>query len=422
MITERELRTWGETDIPERRDAWETLLLEIDSRISLTRSQYDGLNSRYESIGAILQEPQDPELGELLVFAQGSVRTRTVTRPPGRDDVDVDAIAYAIGGTHLPPVELLDRLFAELDARARTGGSVKPGKRCVTVNYDDEQLPCHLDITPAENQPGNPNDDGSGRLRVPDQPTAGWSASNPKDFADWFEERADLALTLSIPEGYRVLLEKRAEAEPLPSHEEITAPNGLRVTVRLMKRHRDVFVERTGRKKSKTISVILTTLAAKAYERVARRHRGQVLSPLQILIEVVAEMPNCFDSPTAAERYRLLNPKDPNENFAEKWNRDPELPRTFSAWHANLLEVLRYGLIDFPSRERFRAELMEAFGTSAGRTCDEYFAEIGNGVYPGLAPAAARRARVAGKSAALVGLGRTEPTRASEPEPLDRLG
>ena len=423
MISEKELRQWGEDESQERRDAWETLLLEIDERISLTPPQYEGLKSRYESVSAILEDPTDSQLGDMLVFPQGSFRTRTVTRPPGDDDVDIDAIAYVVGGTHLAPLDLLDRLFTELHARARTGGEVVPSKRCVTVQYKDEQLPCHLDVTPAERKPGNPNDDGSGRLRVPDRPTAAWSPSNPKDFADWFEDIASLEMNVLIPEAYRqLIIAKRGDTEPLPSHEEITAPNGLRIGVRLMKRHRDVYVERTGRTKSKPISVLITTLAAKAYERVALRNRGQFLSPLQILEQVAAEMPNCFDAPLSGEQYRLLNPEDPDENFAEKWNNDPALPRTFFAWHKDLVQTLRYGLIEFPSKARFRAELTESFGTSAGSACDDYFSQIKNGVYPGLSAAAAQSARVAGQSAALIGLGNTEPTRAAQPKPLDRLG
>ena len=131
----------------------------------------------------------------------------------------------------------------------------------------------------------------------------------------------------------------------------------------------------------------------------------------------------CFDDSMPDEKYRLLNPCDPDENFAEKWNDNELLVRTFYDWHASLEQTLRYGLMNFPSRERFRGELAKAFGTSAGRACDEYFAEIRTGgEYPGLSEAAARQAQIAGHSAALIGLGRTEPMRAAEPDPLDRLG
>jgi len=423
MLTPKELRDWGEDASVQRRDAWETLLLELDARVSLTQTQYDGLNARYESIGSILEDPVDPELGEIIVIPQGSFATRTVTKPPECDDVDVDAVAYIKGGTALTPMTLHQHLFDELDARARTGGEVKPYNRCVRIQYNDASLPCHLDVTPAERRPGNTNDDGSGLLRVPDRKLSNWSPSNPVDVAAWFNAIAEAELTLRLPESYRNwVIAKRGETQPLPSHEEITAPNGLRVAVRLMKRHRDVYAERTGRQKSKPISVIITTLAAKAYAKVATRYAGRPLSPLDLIEAVVREMPNGFDSPSAAERYRLLNPRDGGENFAEKWNEDPARPATFYDWHEALQQTLRYGYLNFPSKERFRRELADAFGTSAGRACDDYFASIGDGTYPGLSPAAANAARVAGTSAALIGLGRQEPTRAAEPEPLDRLG
>jgi hypothetical protein len=422
MITDKDVEDWGRTQTSERRDAWESLLLEIDSRITLTATQYAGLASRYDAIGDILETPHDLTLGDLLVFPQGSFRTRTITRPPGRDDVDVDAIAYVKGGTDLHPMELLERLFKELDARVRTGGTVKLANRCVTIQYEDKQLPCHMDITPAERILGNLNDDGTGRLRVPDRPTQGWSPSNPKDYANWFERIAGLDVSVSIPEGYRELISTRAETESLPTHEEVTAPDILRTGVRLFKRHRDVYVARTGQEDAKPISVIITTLAARAFERIATRRRGQTMSPFEIWSEIVAEMPDCFDQNRPGEQYRLENPCDTSENFAEKWNRDSNLPRAFFAWQNQLERTLRYGYINFPSLERFRNELIEVFGTSAGTACDEYFTRVHIGAYPGLSDAAASKARIAGRSAALIGLGRSEPTSASKPKPLDRLG
>lgn len=423
MLTPKELRDWGEDASPQRRDAWETLLLELDSRISLTRSQYEGLRTRYESIGRILDNPSDPELGEMIVIPQGSFATRTVIKPPERDDVDVDAIAYVKGGTDLTPMELHQHLFDELDVRARTGGQVEPYNRCVRIQYSDEKLPCHLDVTPAERRPSNTNDDGSGLLRVPDRELSDWSDSNPVDFAAWFNDIADAELNIRLSKNYQNwIIDKRAKTQPLPAHEEIIAPNALRVAVRLMKRHRDVYAERTKRQKSKPISIILTTLTAKAYSKIASLSAGQALRPLELLEALVRELPNGFDTPSTTEQHRLLNPRDASENFAEKWNKDKSRPYAFEKWHESLQQTLRYGYLNFPSKERFRRELTETFGTSAGLACDEYLASIGKGTYPGLSPAAANSASISGRSSALIGLGRQEPTRAAEPESLNRLG
>lgn len=422
MITENERRKWGETNTHERLNAWEELLLDIDERISLTATEYKTLSAHYDAVSAILEDPDDPELGDLLVFPQGSFSTRTVTRPPGRDDVDIDAIAYGIGGTGLSPVDLLDRLYGELAERVRTGGSVEPSKRCVVIKYANEQVPCHLDVTPAVARRGNHSDDGSGLLVVPDRPTSSWSPSNPKDYAEWFEDIASLELNVSVPPAYRQRLLEKAATEPLPSHEEIKAPNGLRVAVRLMKRHRDLYVERTKRSKTKPISIVITTLAGLAYERVAQRSLHRSLSPMQVIAEVVDEMANFITTPSTGGEYRVENPSDPSENFAEKWNDNELLARTFFDWRRELTVVLRYGFIDFPSRNRFRTELVAAFGDAAGPASDEHHSSASSGAIAGLSGAATTRVRRANATAAAVGLSRTEPTAPARPKPLKRLG
>jgi hypothetical protein len=422
VITENERRHWGESETDQRRDAWEELLLDIDERISLTATEYNTLSAHYDAVGTILEDPNDPALGDLLVFPQGSFSTRTVTRPPGRDDVDIDAIAYGINGTDLAPVELLDRLYGELAERVRTGGSVKTSKRCVVIQYANEQVPCHLDVTPAVARRGNSKDDGGGLLVVPDRPTASWSPSNPRDYAEWFEGIASLELNVTVPAFYRQrLLEKRA-TEPLPSHEEIKAPNGLRVAVRLMKRHRDLYVERTNRTKFKPISIVISTLAALAYERVAKRSLRLSLSPIQVITEVVDEMASFIDTPATIGEYRVENPRDPSENFAEKWNENELLARTFFDWRRDLAVALRYGYINFPSRDRFRTELVEKFGVTAGPACDEHLSRNAGGTFAGLSSAASTRASQANASAAALGLGRSEPTAPAKPKPLKRLG
>lgn len=422
MITDQELRKWGVSDFPQKWDAWESLLLEIDASISLTTTQYEGLKQRYEAVSAILEEPANKQLGELLIFPQGSFRTRTVVRPPESDDVDIDAIAYVYGGTPLHPIELLDHLYGELKSRVRTGGSVSLSNRCVTIQYEDQSLPCHMDVTPAERQPGNQYDDGQGKLRVPDQRTRSWSPSNPKDFADWFDQITQVELPVLRTLEYRKLTEDRGDTEPLPSHEDITIPNLLRVIVRLMKRNRDMFVERMGRKGSKPISILITTLAAKAYLRVALRANGKPLSLLQILIQVAEEMPQCFDNPQPGELYRLENPKDESENFVEKWGEDPTLRQTFHLWLDHFKETLRYGMMNFPTQERFRDELIEVFGKSAGKACNDCFEKNNHGVYPGLSVLAEEKARAAKRSAGVFGLASTEPSVAARPKPLNRLG
>src|SRR5688572_31019351 len=80
---------WSNLAINESRErhlAWDRLLLEIARSISLPESLYRRLERHYDAIAEILTDPTDPELSDLLVCPQGSVRTRTLVRPlPGRD-------------------------------------------------------------------------------------------------------------------------------------------------------------------------------------------------------------------------------------------------------------------------------------------------------------------------------------------------
>ena len=422
MISERERRQWGFDDSEVRRDAWATLLLEIDSRISLQKTQYDGLKGRYETVGDVLDTAKDPELDDLILIPQGSFSTLTVTRPPGRKEVDVDAIAYLKRGTTLQPVELLDHFLEELDDRVRTGGSVKTSNRCITIRYADKSLPCHMDVTPALARKGNPNRDGSGRLVVPDCREESWSPSNPVDYAGWFNELAERELTFMLPRNYVVLLEKRAEVQPLPSFQEVSAPNLLRVITRLCKRNRDIYVTRTGREKTQPISILITTLIGKSFNLFWQRTRARNLSVYDVLEAVILDIPNQFDPARANEQYWLENPKDSTENFAEKWNRDPHYQETFLGWHKQLCFAFELGFEHCPTRDRFRSELIKSYGQSGGLACDDFFEAVRSQAHPGLSKSAANVARISGQSAIVLGLNDREPTRAADPKPIDRLG
>lgn len=422
MISDKERRDWGTDDTPRRRDAWASLLLATDEAISPTPTQYEGLAARYESLCEILDVPHNPVFKSLLLFAQGSFSTRTVTRPPGREELDVDAIAYLKDGTALAPTDLLEQLFVELNNRSRTGGTVKLSKRCVTIKYADKSLPCHLDVTPAVARTSNGHRDGHGRLLVPDHSIEDWSPSNPKDFAQWFNTLAEIDISVQIPAGFRALLEKRAEAEPLPSYEEISSTDILRVTTRLAKRHRDLFVARTGKHDTKPISVLLTTLIGKAYEQLCRQTHGQSLTAYNAIEGIVELMPKQFDAPRQGQRHWLENPCDADENFAEKWNRDAAYKTTFDIWYNQFQQALQLGFVNCRREDRFRKELVSAFGHASGIACDDFFEHVRDQAHPGLSADAANRARLAGRSAGLMGLGSKEPAQAAKPESVGRLG
>ena len=96
-----------------------------------------------------------------------------------------------------------------------------------------------------------------------------------------------------------------------------------------MQRHRDLHF--TGRPGA-PISVLLTTLAARAYAHVVVTNTYD--SEFDLLLDVLEYMPVFIDCVEIAGgvRYSVPNPTTQGENFAEKWNTDPTLAQAFYSW------------------------------------------------------------------------------------------
>jgi hypothetical protein len=96
-----------------------------------------------------------------------------------------------------------------------------------------------------------------------------------------------------------------------------------------MKRHRDlIFVGDAA--EDRPISVILTTLAAKAYEGESSLDSA--------LAGVTDRLLQQFDD---AERRTVLNPVIPKENFADKWATRPQRREAFFSWYARFQADVR---------------------------------------------------------------------------------
>lgn len=406
----------------DRTSAWDLLLLEIADAVSLPASEYERIEGHYKAISEILEDPNDPNLADAVIFPQGSFLTRTVIRAPANGEIDVDAIMF-LKRTALGPQKLLEALHAELEARARTQGEVERRNRCVTVHYADQNYPSHMDVTPAVPTNGNVAKDGQGPLEVPDYNADDWHPTNPKDFADWFN--AICARALRLARTYDAVAVAKAATEALPSHADINAFNPLRAAVKLLKRHRDQFKSRQREGAPVPISVIITTLVAKAYDELAKS-QTHAMTALEVVQELVRRMPSQFDQiggPGA--QWVLSNPRRPSENFAEKWNRHPEYALLFAQWHAELTEALALGQQAFIEPRDFEAAINKAFGPQAERRTRSYLNEAAarGQVLPGLAPGASERLAKAGSvESLLTGLAQSNPEGPARPKPTGRLG
>ncbi len=106
--------------------------------------------------------------------------------------------------------------------------------------------------------------------------------------------------------------------EDVPEYE-VKTP--LQRVVQILKRHRDIYFQT--KPGLRPVSIIITTLAARAYRNQADLYDA--------LTSVVEEMPNFIERRENGQWW-VPNPVNPEENFADKWNEYPDRRTAFFGW------------------------------------------------------------------------------------------
>lgn len=303
-------------------------LEQICQALELTPSQHEEAQNRYEAVGAWLGQSDNGLLARLTIYPHGSVALGTTVKPHGHLEHDVDLVSRATRvAPDIAPSALKKAIGDRLKEHGYYATIVEEKRRCWRLNYAGE---FHLDITPSI---FNPNCRNGGEL-VPDKELRRWKPTNPQGYRDWFDRLAQLRPRILFEKG---MAEDRAyadQADVAPYPAQTPMKGVLRRTVQLSKRHRDMHFEH-GPTEVAPISIIITTLIARAYEICAGRVYG---SELQLIRELIRLMPGLIAGPatTGDSAWTIWNPTTRGENFAEKWNRNAALPTAFFAWHAKL--------------------------------------------------------------------------------------
>ena len=270
--------------------------------LELSTSQFAQAKQRYEGVGACLSGSDDPVLRAITIYLQGSTALRTTVKPIGVNEHDVDLVAHVPDlDIEISPAALKKAIGDCLRANRNYAPLLEEMPRWWRLSYANE---FHMDITPS--------------IPIP--------ASNPKGYKRLFEERAKLVPVIRIRK--RVALDSaRANVEPYP---EAGGFKGiLRRTVQIAKRHRDImFVDEPD---VAPLSVIITTLASRAYEWCVSNREYD--NELELLFDVARHMPDTIEISHVEGRVQrfIWNETSAGENFAEKWNRRPERAEAFYA-------------------------------------------------------------------------------------------
>jgi hypothetical protein len=352
----------------------EEYLEALAAELAISDERYEQALRSYGSVGDWLHRSESSVLVyDPQVYVQGSFRLGTAIRPLNDvEEYDVDSVCVLRAATtrHFTQAQLKDRVGAEIKAYRLARSMVKPvreGRRCWILDYA-EGAQFHMDIVPAV-----PNALGHRALLAAHGFSSRWSEtaiaitdreshfyrelsdnwhrSNPKGYADWFRERMGPA----FERGRRILADKiRASVEQIPEYR-VRTP--LQSAIMILKRHRDgMFADRGD---ERPISIILTTLAAHAYngEETVSGALASILGRMAEFIE------------NDGQRLVIRNPTDPLENFADKWPAHPERQQAFFEWLASA----RLDFDDLAAQldKRRIVEIMRPrLGTAASRAAD----------------------------------------------------
>jgi hypothetical protein len=303
-----------------------SILDKLGANLDITDTQYKLAKERYSSIGKWLSEGEyclvDKKLclqnGE--IYPQGSLKIQTAVKPLGEDEFDVDLVFFTpnISTDDIKPTELNRLIGNRLREHKTYKTMLKPLKRGWRITYAKE---FHLDITPSIN---NHIEVHSNSELVPDIEVQDWKPSNPKDYADWFNEIVEkVPLFRSSFELDSILATEAHTVVELPNNN-FDKPL-LKRYIQILKRHRDVMFQD---KENKPISIIITTLATKAYKYCIEYN--QYDNEFDLLTDVVKYMP-CFIHFNEGQ-HEILNPKALSENFAERWNEVANKKLAFDSW------------------------------------------------------------------------------------------
>jgi len=327
------------------------LIEEVIESLDISKSDYDRAVESYKAVGSYLES----RLGSNVnIYPQGSFMYGTVTRPyyKGKDaEYDIDLVCKY---EPLPDSAVACKTICgnALKSSKRYLGMLKrkEGRRCWTLEYSEiDDVDFHIDILPSKHAPreciqelvekGVPIKYAKFALKITTKKDDGsyrWDDSNPKGYKAWLDDVTSLYIR-----DERMICKDSVES--VPNHTE--RKTQVHRVIQILKRHRDVRFDHAEMSDIKPISMIITTLVTK----VAERNPNKSISVFDLLQMVISSFEtvktlcesymryDAFEESFIKRRnngeWEIINPVDPNENFADKWHENgSERAKAFFIW------------------------------------------------------------------------------------------
>ena len=374
------------------------LISLLGKELDVPDSKYKEAEEHYDAVGRWLNRPES-KIAKYFsdIYVQGSFLLGTAIAPISDEgEYDLDSVCNLMLKTSSCTQQQLKELVGyEVKAYAKAQNMVNPvkdGRRCWTLDYSDSSR-FHMDILPAIpnkegfrlllEKRGSSSEYTDDAISITDTErdsysiiSDDWLISNPKGYAQWFREKMQPVSLVQFSES-RDLMEKYASVESVPVHE-LRTP--LQRVIQVLKRHRDI---KFGDDDDKPISIIITTLASRAY-----RNQADLLEALR---GIVTDMPQYIENRDGVKW--VPNPVNQTENFADRWEQEPQREQVFRKWHKELVEELGGLITETGGLHNFSARMEKFAGEKAAAEVMKEYAE------------SMKEARLSGTLKAAAGLG-----------------
>ena len=286
---------------------------EIAKEISITKAMIENAEASYQAVGKWIDDGVN---NDVQVTVQGSMGLGTTIKPISDiDDYDIDLVCILTNGQNLTAREIKSIVGDRLKENEIYRKKIElegEGKRCWKMQYNQ----FHMDILPCVPKTiyMEPNytdirlTHKNEYLKYEDR------FSNPEKYKEWFIEHTK---DMFIKNRQIYADEYRVDIQKVPFYK-IKTP--LQMAIQLLKRHRDLYFK--DNMDNAPISIIITTLAAKAYGG-----EENVYDTLKTLLNHMKDFVENRDG-----IYWVQNPVMSEENFADKWEKYPERRLAFFEW------------------------------------------------------------------------------------------
>ena len=370
-------------------------ILKLIERLDISPTMYINAEEKYHALSSFLEDCGI----EAEIYPQGSFAFGTVVRPSAKDPnaaYDLDFVCQLkVTRDQISPSELRHKIEYALKSSDLYSGKLHIWEECFTIEYADiNGISFAIDIVPASAESLLRKEELKLKSSRPDLLDTAiaipchigkhnycWITNNPRGFQKWFEEINQPFFEYNRESRRQSLYKANslvfASVDDIPVGLERSS---LQRVIQILKYHRDVYYTNLPREDSselKPISAIINTVVAQiaksapphssvfdlldyVLKELAIYARYQKMNYIQFNKEYNGR--SVITKSKTENRWIIQNPADPEDNLADKWNENADIPKYFFLWISACETdlIISMGLSD----SQFRTNIENAFGVS----------------------------------------------------------